>query len=101
MPCLMAMEEIKPLKKDMEKNDVVTIYIAGDSSPEPAWIGKLPGLGGIHYRLDADQWRTICNKYEIKAIPQYMVFDKEGNKTCQTVGFPGTPKIRAQLKKVW
>ncbi|MCD8072430.1 MAG: TlpA family protein disulfide reductase [Alistipes sp.] len=100
-PCLNAMKQIKPLKAQMQDQGVVTIYISNVSSPRNKWLTMLPDIGGIHYYLDESQWRTLCNKYDIQGIPQYMIFDKEGNKTFQTAGFPGVDAMRGELEKVW
>ncbi|MCC8036278.1 MAG: TlpA family protein disulfide reductase, partial [Rikenellaceae bacterium] len=100
-PCLNAMKQIKPLKTEMQEHGVVTIYISNTSSPENKWLTMLPDIGGIHYYLGESQWRTLCQKYGIEGIPQYMIFDKDGGKTYQRAGFPGVDAMRAELGKVW
>ena len=61
----------------------------------------LPDIGGLHYYLEEQQWRNLSDKYSIQGIPHYMIFDKQGNKTYQTAGFPGVDKLREELGKVW
>ncbi len=100
-PCLAAMKTIKPLKPEMADKGVVTLYISNSSSPESKWMSMLPDIGGIHYYLTDSQWSALTAKYGISGIPQYMVFDREGNKTYQTAGFPGVDKMREELEKVW
>ncbi len=100
-PCLNAMKTIKPLKGEMADHGVVTIYISNTSSPETKWLAMLPDIGGIHYYMQREDWSALCQKYGIEGIPQYMIFDKEGNKTFQTAGFPGVENMKNELEKVW
>ncbi|MCC8018685.1 MAG: TlpA family protein disulfide reductase [Rikenellaceae bacterium] len=101
VPCLNAMKTIKPLKPEMADHGVVTLYISNSSSPESKWMSMLPEIGGIHYYLTDSQWSALTARYNITGIPQYMIFDRDGNKTYQTAGFPGVDKMREELEKVW
>jgi thioredoxin-related protein len=92
---------MKPLKAEMKEQGVVMIYIAEESSPKARWLTMLPDIGGIHYRLTAEQWSVLRSKYQIPGFPTYMIFDKTGEKAFRTVGFPGNDRMREELAKVW
>lgn len=100
-PCLNAMKTIKPIKPEMKEKGVVSIYISGVTSPKTKWLTMLPDIGGIHYYLTDDEWKTLREKYDIKGIPTYMIFDKNGKKAFEATGYPGNDKILEELKKVW
>lgn len=100
-PCVHGMKVMKPFKPTMEKKGVVCVYIAGENSPKNRWISMLPDIGGIHYRLTAQQWDVMRRKYEADGVPTYMIANKEGKIVYKQVGFPGVDAIKAELEKVW
>lgn len=100
-PCLNAMKTIKPIKPEMKDKGVVSIYISGETSPKNKWITMLPEIGGLHYYLTNEQWNALNKKYNIRGIPAYMIFDKNGKKIFETFGYPGNDKVIAELSKVW
>jgi thiol-disulfide isomerase/thioredoxin len=77
-PCRSGIERIKPLKEEMEGKDIVFLYITGPSSPEGTWNNMIPDIKGEHYRVNADEWNTICGKFNISGIPHYALVDKNG-----------------------
>jgi thiol-disulfide isomerase/thioredoxin len=77
-PCRSGIERIKPLKEEMAGKDIVFLYITGPSSPEGTWNNMIPDIKGEHYRVNADEWNTICGKFNISGIPHYVLVDKEG-----------------------
>ncbi|MDL2282685.1 TlpA family protein disulfide reductase, partial [Parabacteroides sp. OttesenSCG-928-G06] len=99
-PCLNAMKTIKPIKPEMAEMGVVSIYISNASSPYAKWVTMLPEIGGLHYYLTAEQWDVVSDKYNIRGIPTYMIFDKSGKKTFETAGYPGNDKIKEELTKI-
>lgn len=101
VPCLNAMKTIKPIKPEMAEKGVVSVYISNASSPQTKWISMLPDIGGLHYYLTNEQWRKLSNTHNIRSIPTYMVFDKQGKKTFETSGYPGNEKILEELAKNW
>ena len=95
------MKTMKPLKVEMEEKGVIAIYISNESSPTPRWTTMLPDIGGIHYYLTVEQWSVVRDKYKIQGIPTYMIFDKTGEKSFETTGYPGNNKMKEELMKVW
>ena len=99
-PCINAMKTIQSIKPEMKDLGVVSVYISNESSPKNRWLSMLPDIGGVHYYLTEEQWRAVSSKYGIKGIPTYMVFDKDGKKVFESVGFPGNEKVLDEIKKV-
>lgn len=77
-PCRSGIERMKPLKEEMAGKDIVFLYITGPSSPEGTWNNMIPDIGGEHYRVSADEWNTICGKFNVSGIPHYVLVDKNG-----------------------
>jgi len=92
---------MQPLKAEMKERGVVAIYITDESSSKTKWRTMLPDIGGIHYFLTQEQMSALRAKYQIQGFPTYMIFDKMGEKTFQTAGFPGNDRMRAELMRVW
>lgn len=100
-PCIQAMKTIKPFKPEMAEKGIVSIYISNASSPKAKWAEMLADIGGLHYYLSEGQWRTLSDKYQMRGIPTYMIFNKKGEKTFETAGYPGNDKIKKELEAIW
>lgn len=98
-PCKMAMKMMKPMKEELIDKDIVYVFIAGENSPEATWNNMIPDIHGEHYRLTNAQWAAICNKFEVRGVPTYLVLDREGKQTYRSVGFPGTDAVKGELLK--
>jgi thiol-disulfide isomerase/thioredoxin len=77
-PCRSGIERIKPLKEELAGKDIVFLYITGPSSPEGTWNNMIPDIKGEHYRVNGDEWNTLCGKFNVTGIPHYVLVDKEG-----------------------
>lgn len=98
-PCKMAMKMMKPMKEELIDKDIVYVFIAGENSPEATWNNMIPDIHGEHYRLTNAQWAAICNKFEVRGVPTYLLLDREGKQTYRSVGFPGTDAVKGELLK--
>lgn len=78
-PCRMALKAIEPLKStELKSDDLVWLYIANETSPLVTYKTMIPGIQGIHYRLNAEQWKALGDKFQIDGIPSYVLVDKHG-----------------------
>ena len=78
-PCRMALKAIEPLKStELKSDDLVWLYIANETSPLVTYKTMIPGIQGIHYRLNAEQWKALADKFQIDGIPSYVLVDKHG-----------------------
>lgn len=96
-PCRNAMNQIKPLKE--EKNDVIYLYIANETSPIDKWNEMVPEIGGVHTRISTQQSNLLHKLYQFDAIPTYIIINKEGYKTYQKTAFPGIHILKKELEK--
>lgn len=77
-PCLSGIAQMKPLKEEMADQNVVFLYISGPSSPPETWANMIPDIKGEHYRVSADEWKYLTEKFNITGIPHYMLVDSLG-----------------------
>lgn len=78
-PCRAAIQANEPLKTSVLKSDdLVWVYIANETSPIVKYKTMIPGIQGLHYRLNQEQWNYLCDKFKIDGIPSYVLVDKSG-----------------------
>ena len=78
-PCRSSIKQTEPLKGDFKPEDIVFVYITGESSPISTWNKMIPDIKGDHYRLTEEQWDVVCKQFNIDAIPSYVVVSKDGS----------------------
>ena len=96
-PCLIAMQEIKPLKEELQGKNVVFVYITETSSPIDLWEKKILGISGEHYYLTEEESKYIKNYFQITGIPAYQIYDSKGIMKYNNVGFPGKEEMRRKI----
>lgn len=80
-PCRAALEANEPVKEaDLKSDDIVWIYIANETSPIVRYKTMIPGIKGLHYRLNDREWKYITgeNMLDIDGIPSYVLVDRHG-----------------------
>ena len=98
-PCMGAMKKIDQIKQEYMDKDVVFVYITNESSPKEKWEAAKSTITGDHYYLTKDKWKYIMDGLDFKAIPAYIIYDKEGNKVDKLVGYPGNDKMKELIDK--
>ncbi len=102
-PCKAAIIAHEPYKDNILKNeDLVFLYLTGETSPEEDWNYMIRGIRGEHYRVSADQWKYICESFGIDGIPSYVIVNRDGtyslrNDLRRKIVY--VPAIRKALKK--
>lgn len=94
-PCRAALKSTAPLKEMLKDQDIVYVYLTGESSPASTWQEMIADIPGEHYRFPQKQWDAVCDKFGITGIPAYVVVDKTGKATLRK-DFPNVN----QMKKV-
>lgn len=85
-PCMNGIKAMKPHHDDFSADDVQFVYITDESSPADKWNAQVVEMSGDHYRLKTMQGLEPA----ISGIPRYLIFDREGNLSCDRSGFgPG------------
>lgn len=77
-PCKSGIKKIAPLKEVMADEDVVFLYITNQTSPEETWRNAIANIEGEHYRVSADEWNYLKQKFNISGIPHYVLVNKLG-----------------------
>lgn len=86
-PCCNGIKAMKPHHDDFSADDVQFVYVTDESSPADKWNSMVVDMPGDHYRLKTMQGLEPA----ISGIPRYLIFDREGNLSCDRAGFgPGT-----------
>lgn len=79
-PCRAAIRSMEPMKDDELKDEnLMFVYLTGDSSPEATWLTMISDIRGHHYRMNARQWNSVCRKFGIPYIPSYVLIQKDGS----------------------
>lgn len=78
-PCIAEMPNSKKLMSEYREEDAAFVYICVNSE-EKNWKAKLSELqiDGQHYLLSDEQSKEIRNLFEIRGIPFYILYDKNG-----------------------
>ena len=98
-PCIKAMETMKPIKPWMEENGIVKVYISANSSDPAKWEEMIGDIGGNHYKFTEEEWKAVCDKFAIRGIPTYQIYNKKGEKVFQQSGYPGNDKMKEEFEK--
>ena len=88
-----------PMKEELKDEDILYLYITGETSPKGTWENMIPDIHGEHFRVTNDQWAYLMSTFKIGGVPTYFVIDAEGNTTFKQTGFPGTDTMKEQLMK--
>ncbi|MBP5375658.1 MAG: redoxin family protein, partial [Bacteroidaceae bacterium] len=98
-PCRAGHQAMKPMKEEMKGKNIQFVYITSPTSPLNTWQEMIKEIDGDHYYLTKEQYSYILNKYESEGIPTYAIYDKNGNQTNKTIGFPGLEPIKTEIEK--
>ena len=96
----MGMKAMQPLKEELAgRDDVAFIYVTNGTSPYRTWVETVEKHSGLHYRLSDAEWNR--RGAAANGIPEYRIFDKEGNELECIVGYSeGLPDyVREVLQK--
>ncbi len=78
-PCRAALKANEPLKDgELSSEDIVWIYIADESSEQAKYLGMIPDIRGIHYKVTSEQIAAIRDRFSVDGIPYYIFVDREG-----------------------
>jgi thiol-disulfide isomerase/thioredoxin len=97
-PCRSGMENIKPLKAELEGKDIEFVYITNHTSPLETWNMMVPDIKGQHFRIEPDEWNKLASRFNISGIPHYMLVDKSGNIVKDKIYFASS---NSELRKMF
>ncbi len=77
-PCRAAMKSHEPHKDAYLGKNVAFVYLTGETSPRAQWEVAIADVRGDHYYLTDSQWRYVCDQFEVRGIPSWVVVTKKG-----------------------
>lgn len=98
-PCMQGIKEIATLKEEMKNQDVVFLYITGETSPLKTWENNIPNIKGEHYRVTQDEWNYLLQKFNISGIPHYVLVNKQGEVVNPKLGHNSNEGLKKILEK--
>ncbi|UYQ92776.1 TlpA family protein disulfide reductase [Chitinophaga horti] len=99
-PCKQEIPSLKALEKEMHDKDVALVSISVDvEKDKQKWqdFVKKEALTGI--QLFASGWSEITKFYDIKGIPRFMVFDRNGKIVTVDAPRPSNAALKPLLEK--
>ena len=98
-PCRTANKAILPMKEELKEQDIVYVYLTGETSPLKIWENMIPDIHGEHFRVTDAQWKYLMSEFKISGVPTYIIVDRSGNISYKTTGFPGADTMKTELLK--
>ena len=98
-PCRVAIDQMKPMKLELEDKDIVYVYMTSSTSAFDTWKELIPDIHGEHYYLTEEQLNHILQQYGEQAYPTYAIYNSKGERTYLTTGFPGVETMKEELGK--
>jgi thiol-disulfide isomerase/thioredoxin len=100
-PCKQAIKMMAPLKESWKDKNMVFVYLTGETSPLAIWNKMLPDIHGEHYRVSDSQWRSWGKSLEIKGVPTYLIYDKNGSQVQRYTGYPGNDELKKVIETLF
>ena len=100
-PCRNEMPYSSELKKKLEGEDVVFVYISSDRD-STAWKNAIKELNinGYNYLTNVNVYKQYQSLYEVKTIPRYILFNKKGEAVNVNATRPRHPQTLTEIKKL-
>lgn len=95
-PCMRGIEAMGPLKAELAGRPIRFVYVTNESSPSLKWSNQINSMPGLHYRLPDAVWKKIPN---LDGIPQYYIYDREGNRFYEQTGFDTIDTLRQKIEE--
>ncbi len=100
-PCKNEMPYSLRLQKYFKGKDVVFVYFSSDRNPE-AWERTIKAMQitGEHYLFNKKVYTERNRIAQVKYIPRYMLFDKNGNLVDDNAPRPSSSNIKTEIEKL-
>jgi thiol-disulfide isomerase/thioredoxin len=99
-PCKQEIPSLKKMEEEMHDKNVVFMSVSVDVEKDhQKWKDFVASekLSGV--QLFASGWSDIAKFYDIKGIPRFMVFDKQGNIVSTDAPRPSSKELRLLLEE--
>jgi len=98
-PCLALMPALKKLEEEMKEEDVAFVSVAVDGPKgRNTWLRMIreKQMGGTQLFAGGGN-NSLTNDYAIKAMPRFLIFDRDGKLVTANAPGPGTPELKKIL----
>lgn len=97
-PCKREMPFSSKLKESFKGKEVVFVYISTDRTAKP-WLSAIETLkiGGLHYRVNKSVYQGLNAQFDVKYIPRYVLYDKEGKVVDANAKRPSNPELISDI----
>ena len=96
VPCCKEVPHLQKLEKELQNPDVVFLSISIDQKKDQ-WLKKMEALG-----MHGNQWHDaksgIANALNVRGIPFFVIYDKEGKLYYYNAPRPSQPFIKEMLE---
>jgi peroxiredoxin len=101
-PCLLEIKKAKALKeKFKDRKDIVFLYVSidKDASQWKSMVEK-KDIEGVHLISKGGEEEGIIQKYNVPAIPKFVLIDKAGNIVDGDAKWPSDPELVDDIEKL-
>ena len=101
-PCIAELAHIKKLMAEYDDDDVVLLGVSIDEAKNrPEWLEFLRENSENGAQIFAGQgWNSdIVRDYNVRAIPRFMLFDRQGNAISTFAPRPSSPELKLLIDK--
>jgi len=100
-PCRAEMPNSMELQEYFSGKDVAFVYISSDKGAEE-WIRmiKILQITGDHYRTNRMVKMEYNELFNVRFIPRYVLYDRDGNVIDSAAARPSDPAIKADIEKL-
>ncbi len=100
-PCRAEMPFSLEMQDYFAGKDVAFVYISSDRGPEK-WINmiKILQITGDHYRANTKVKKEYNELFDVRYIPRYVLYDRDGNIVDSTATRPSDPKTTEEITKL-
>lgn len=98
-PCCKEVPHLQAFEKELQNGNVVFLSISTDTD-KSAWLKKMEELG-MHGNQLHDRDNALCNALNVKGIPFFLVYDKDGKlHTYKALRPSNGERLRAFLEEL-
>ncbi|NOX46744.1 MAG: AhpC/TSA family protein [Chlorobi bacterium] len=100
-PCRAEMPFSLEMQDYFAGKDVAFVYISSDRGVEK-WINmiKILQITGDHYRANTKVKKEYNELFDVRYIPRYVLYDRDGNIVDSTATRPSDPKTTEEITKL-
>ena len=100
MPCLATIGRADAVRKNMDTQDAVFLYISDVSSDKAEWERMVLDIHGINVRINAESVQKLMETNGLTGFPSYIFFDRNHKLVYAGTTYPGSDKYENLIKTI-